>query len=63
MATLGTAGLVGGRWALAGVVLAPVVAGVVWRIAWPVSFKQRVTPASCGGSVAGSGTGVAGIGG
>ncbi|BCJ27498.1 cell division protein FtsK [Actinocatenispora sera] len=43
-ATLGTAGVLGGRWALAGVVLAPVAAAVVWRIAWPASFKQRVTP-------------------
>lgn len=44
VATLGTAGLVGGRWALAGVVLAPIVAGAVFRICWPASFKQRVTP-------------------
>ena len=43
-ATLAGAGWFGGRWTLAGVVLAPVAAAVVWRIVWPASFKQRVTP-------------------
>ena len=41
---LSAVGCSGGRWALVGVVLAPAVGLAVWRIVWPSSFAQQVTP-------------------